>query len=103
MPSSAPMVTTPVPPTPVTTIPYGSFTSGHVGTGPGTSGITSDSMPAPFFNAPPSTVTKLGQKPFRHEKSLLQDDWSICRLVPNSVSTGTTERQNDWSLQSPQP
>src|SRR5215470_11983365 len=57
----------------------------------------------PFLRLPPSTVTKLGQKPLRQEKSLLHDDWSIVRLLPNSVSTGTTLRQFDWVEQSPQP
>ncbi len=37
----------------------------------------------------PSTVTKLGQKPLRQEKSLLQDDRLICRLRPNGVSFGS--------------
>ena len=37
------------------------------------------------------------------EKSLLQADWSIARLRPNSVSSGTTERQFDCTPQSPQP
>ena len=58
---------------------------------------------SPFFSVPPSTVTKLGQKPLRQEKSLLHADWSIFRLRPNSVSTGTTERQFDCTEQSPQP
>ena len=48
-------------------------------------------------------VTKLGQKPFTQEKSLLQVDWLMRRLRPNSVSSGSTERQLDFSLQSPQP
>jgi hypothetical protein len=52
---------------------------------------------------PPSTVTKLGQKPFRQEKSLLHEDWLMRRLRPNSVSSGSTERQLDWVLQSPHP
>src|SRR5690606_28213341 len=52
---------------------------------------------------PPSTVTKLGQKPDRQVKSLLQEDWSISRLRPNSVSTATTDMQLDLLLQSPQP
>src|SRR5438132_14202884 len=52
---------------------------------------------------PPSTVTKLGQKPLRQEKSLLQLDWSIARLRPNSVSTGTTDRQFEVAEQSPHP
>ena len=52
---------------------------------------------------PPSTVTKLGQKPSTQVMSLLQEDWSICRLRPNSVSTGMTERQLEVRPQSPQP
>ena len=56
-----------------------------------------------FRSLPPCTVTKLGQKPLRQEKSLLQEDWSIARLRPNSVSTGTTDRQLDCTPQSPQP
>jgi hypothetical protein len=48
-------------------------------------------------------VTKLGQKPFTQEKSLLQVDWLMVRLRPNSVSRGSTERQLDLALQSPQP
>src|SRR6266481_8951166 len=59
--------------------------------------------PGRFFRLPPSTVTKLGQKPLRQEKSLLQLDWSIARLLPNSVSTGTTDRQFEVAEQSPQP
>ncbi|MNY26324.1 hypothetical protein D3C86_1601650 [compost metagenome] len=51
----------------------------------------------------PSAVTKDGQKPFRHEKSLLHDDWLIWRLVPSSVSSGSTDRQFDLTEQSPQP
>ena len=50
-----------------------------------------------------ATVTKLGQKPLTQEKSLLQLDWSISRLRPNSVSFGSTDTQNDFSPQSPQP
>src|SRR3546814_18257727 len=52
---------------------------------------------------PPSTVTKLGQKPSRHERSLLQVDRSTVRLRPNSVSTGTTDRQLEEREQSPHP
>src|SRR5260370_28385630 len=48
-------------------------------------------------------VTKLGQKALRQEKSLLQLDWSIVRLRPNSVSSGLTETQFDLSEQSPHP
>jgi hypothetical protein len=34
---------------------------------------------------------------------LLQPDWSISRLRPYSVSFGSTDTQNDFSPQSPQP
>jgi hypothetical protein len=34
---------------------------------------------------------------------LLQDDWLMARLRPNSVSSGSTDRQLDFTLQSPQP
>src|SRR5580700_8949099 len=75
----------------------GSFGSG--------SGATSWSaaMPVPFFSLAPCTVTNDGQKPFTHEKSLLQLDWSIVRLRPHSVSSGCTETQLDFTPQSPQP
>ena len=52
---------------------------------------------------PPCTDTKLGQKPFRQEKSLLQLLWSIWRLRPSSVSSGFTDTQLLLSEQSPQP
>src|ERR1700761_6135008 len=106
MPSNAPIVTTPVPPTPVTSTPYGEVTSGNCGSGSGGSADALSSLNAEaegFFNWPPSTVTKLGQKPLTHEKSLLQVDWLIWRLVPNSVSSGSTDRQFDLTEQSPQP
>ena len=34
---------------------------------------------------------------------MLQEDWLMTRLRPNSVSSGSTERQFDFALQSPQP
>src|SRR5713226_3067591 len=77
--------------------------------GSGNRGSPSSARSAPwisigrFFKLPPSTVTKLGQKPLRQEKSLLQLDWSIARLRPNSVSTGTTDRQFEVAEQSPHP
>src|SRR6266481_3266773 len=77
--------------------------SGSVGSGSGGKPSSARSPAARFLRLPPSTVTKLGQKPLRQEKSLLQLDWSIARLRPNSVSTGTTERQFDCVEQSPQP
>ena len=57
----------------------------------------------PAFSRAPCTVTKEGQKPSRQEKSLLQLDCSIVRLRPNSVSSGCTETQFDFTPQSPQP
>ena len=56
-----------------------------------------------FFSWPPSTVTKLGQKPLMQLVSLLQVLWLMVRLRPNSVSSGSTDRQLDLTLQSPQP
>jgi hypothetical protein len=51
----------------------------------------------------PSTVTKLGQKPFRQVKSLLQVDRLILRFRPKGVSFGSTLRQLDSTEQSPHP
>src|SRR5207342_904365 len=96
-------VTTPVPPTPVMRMFHGSARSDL------NAGIGSDakSTPAPlpffFFSPPPCTVTKLGQKPVTQLKSLLQLLWSISRLRPNSVSSGSTDTQFDFTPQSPQP
>ena len=62
------MVTTPVPPMPVTSTLQGSSNAGNCGSG---SAAEKSSPPfgagRPFFSAPPSTVTKLGQKPFTQE------------------------------------
>ena len=101
MPMSAPMVTTPVPPMPVTRIPYGSAVAAIGGAGSARNSPASAFFG--FLRLPPSTVTKLGQKPFTQEKSLLQELWSMVRLRPNSVSTGATETQFDLIPQSPQP
>src|SRR6516165_8291154 len=51
----------------------------------------------------PSIVTKLGQKPLRQEKSLLQVERLILRLRPNGVCFGSALRQLDSTEQSPQP
>ena len=108
MPSNWPIVITPVPPTPATTAPHTSPLAVCVGaiTGsgkaPSSNGDSALSL-ALFFSCPPSTVTKLGQKPFRQDMSLLQLDWLIWRLRPNSVSSGSTLRQFDCTPQSPQP
>ena len=56
---------------------------------------------ARFF--PGVTITNDGQSPFRQERSWLQEAWWIRVLRPNSVSTGWTDRQVDFSPQSPQP
>ncbi|MNR35138.1 hypothetical protein D3C85_1529640 [compost metagenome] len=97
------MVTTPVPPTPVTRMLYGSSSATVEGVG---NAHTSSALAASALGLrkePPSTVTKLGQKPLRQVKSLLHEDWSISRLRPYSVSTATTDMQLDLLLQSPQP
>ena len=56
-----------------------------------------------FLNVPPSTVTKLGQKPLRQLVSLLQVLWLMVRLRPKGVSSGSTDKQLDCTPQSPQP
>ena len=99
MPKMALMVMTPVPPMPTIRMLQGAVSAGTVGGG--TSGASA--MGATRRNSPPSTVTKLGQKPSRHDRSTLQDDWSICRLLPNGVSTGITAAHCERSTQSPQP
>ena len=69
MPSSWPIVMTPVPPTPATTMPQAFSASGSCGSG--ISGSVCGSVRCAcffgFFSCPPSTVTKLGQKPFTQE------------------------------------
>ena len=70
MPSSWPMVMTPVPPTPATTMPQGFSASGSAGSGGASTAARRGRSTASFFvlfSWPPSTVMKLGQKPFRHE------------------------------------
>src|ERR1700740_2702876 len=70
------------------------------GNGPASAGAAT---PWPFLSCAPSTVPKDGQNPLRQEKSLLQLDWSMVRLRPNSVSSGCTDTQFDCTPQSPQP
>ena len=94
------MVTTPVPPTPVMTTFQVPSIRGNAGSG---RSPTSSGVVASLRISAPSTVTKDGQKPFTQEKSLLHDDWSMARLRPSSVSTGTMATQFDCTPQSPQP
>ncbi len=96
------MVTMPVPPTPVTIMPKVLSIAGSAGDGRSAVSAGS-STPLPRLSFAPSTVTKDGQKPLTQEKSLLQLDWSMVRLRPNSVSSGCTETQFDFTPQSPQP
>src|SRR5207253_3287943 len=104
MPSSAPIVITPVPPMPVTRILKGPSSAGVLGNGKSANSADgSAAVRSAFLSLPPCTVTKLGQKPSMQEKSLLQFDWSIRRLRPNSVSSGCTETQLETAEQSPQP
>ena len=94
MPSNAPMVITPVPPMPVTRMLKGASSAGSAGCGrSANSADGSAAVRSALRSLPPSTVTKLGQKPSRQEKSLLQLDWLIRRLRPSSVSSGWTETQ----------
>ena len=111
-PNNWPMVMTPVPPTPAITIPQGpSGRSSEMVVGAGNwvkSNCSVDSSCCwlagfDFLSFPPSTLTKLGQKPFTHEKSLLQVLWLIVRLRPKGVSRGSTLKQFDCTEQSPQP
>src|SRR3712207_5290319 len=101
--TTAPTVTPPVPPTPVTRRSHGRPTDRIAGARRPEARATA-SPPMPLFarRSAPSTVTKLGQKPFRQEKSLLQVDRLILRLRPKGVSLGSTLRQFDSTEQSPQ-
>src|SRR3954468_17389667 len=76
---------------------------GKVGSGRSPKPWSAPATAVPLRGLPPCTVTQLGQKPLTQEKSLLQEDWSMTRLRPNSVSMGTTDMQLDVALQSPQP
>ena len=50
----------------------------------------------------PATVTKLGQKPLRQDRSTLQLVGLMRRLRPSAVSTGSIAMQLDCAEQSPQ-
>ncbi len=97
------MVTTPVPPMPVTRML--ATPSGRAATGSGRAGKSScrTSGVDGFCRRAPSTLTKEGQKPSTQVKSLLQDDWLIFRFLPRGVSRGSTDRQLETLPQSPQP
>ena len=63
-----PMVITPMPPIPVTRMPNGRSRAPRLGCGRTANSVSpSGSAALPFFRVPPSTVTKLGQNPFRQE------------------------------------
>ncbi|KAG1188486.1 hypothetical protein G6F35_014255 [Rhizopus arrhizus] len=104
-PSKAPIVTTPVPPTPAITTRYAAPPAMDAGTGNGASGNGDSPAPdrAGLRSTAPSAVTKLGQNPSTQEKSLLHEDWLMRRLVPSGVSSGSTDKQLDLTEQSPQP
>ena len=97
--STAPMVTTPVPPMPATSTLHA---PGLRAGGAGTSGRAClDGSRRRSW--PPCTDTNDGQNPFEQLRSLLQLDWSISRLRPSAVSFGTIDTQFDCTEQSPQP
>ena len=93
MPSTWLTVTTPVPPIPTSRIRTSSAGTQGSGSGSGTSGGDTFGRAARFGGM---TVMNDGQSPSRHEKSLLHDAWWMRVLRPNSVSTGSTERQPDF-------
>ncbi len=67
MPSKAPMVTTPVPPMPAITMLQGRARPGSAGSGSAAKAPASVPTGRRLRSAPPSTVTKLGQKPSTQE------------------------------------
>ena len=107
MVTSAPTVTTPVPPTPVTSMSKGPLQAQGAGEG---SAVTSRARSCSLqrraagrASSAPSSVTKLGQKPLMQLKSLLHELCSMARLRPQSVFSGTMDRQLLCTPQSPQP
>ena len=103
--STDPTVTTPVPPMPATRtfqLRIGA-SAGEGGSGRFASASRSSFAAWGLRGWPPCTLTNDGQKPFTQLKSLLQLDWSISRLRPNSVSFGRIETQLACTEQSPQP
>ena len=97
-------VTTPVPPIPVMRIVKSlSDVTGRAMGGVGTAAASISVARRDAGVWPGVTVTNDGQSPFRHEKSRLHELWSMRVLRPNSVETGCTERQLDFSPQSPHP
>jgi hypothetical protein len=106
MPMRAPMVMTPVPPMPVIRTlcrPASLELAGSSGIAVSAGFAPVPAVPVRRRGFAPSTVTKLGQNPFRHERSTLQEDWSTVRLTPSGVCKGSSEVQFDWTPQSPQP
>ncbi|MDB5746028.1 MAG: hypothetical protein JWP72_876 [Massilia sp.] len=70
MPISAPTVMTPVPPIPLIRMLYGCSTLGSTGSARAPQPSSASPLVTParlFLSVPPSTVTKLWQKPFTHE------------------------------------
>ena len=67
IPISAPMVITPVPPMPLIRMLNGTLQSGDSGDGSGPKPSSCDLPALGFLSLPPSTVTKLGQKPLTQE------------------------------------
>ncbi len=102
MASTAATVVTPVPPTPVNSTFHGSERLGVSGIGRPASSNSGRGWSCQA-GSPSWIVTKLGQKPRKQERSVLQVDWLMRRLRPSSVSTGSTDRQLDLIEQSPQP
>ena len=100
----APAVTMPPPPIPANN-PRQTPRVGSVGSGRQAANSASrfchDTSATGALGAPGS-VTKLGQNPFRQDRSTLQLVGLMRRLRPRSVSTGSIAMQLDCTEQSPQ-
>jgi len=94
---------TPVPPMPVTTRLNGLVRLGTGGCGRARHQLGHVLLRLVLAKLPALDRHEAGAEPLLQEKSLLQLDWLMWRLRPNSVSIGSTEMQLDCTLQSPQP
>ena len=101
----SPAVMMPPPPMPANNARHGDHDRAATGVG-----IPSASAPPappsadrrPARAARPATVTKLGQKPLRQDRSTLHAVGLMRRLRPSAVSTGSMAMQLDCTEQSPQ-
>jgi hypothetical protein len=100
------MVTMPVPPMPVTMHAVGAIRVGSFGSGRPMFTSHLAGYRCAFFELGAMTVTKLGQKPFTQEKSLLQTTGRSCacgriRSRPAGSRRSSTARRSRRSLRRP--